>query len=320
MAYITGDRPGLEAKIATDVVDHFSFHLDSINVVEKITLFLYTRGGDTLAAWSLANLLRLFCNELEVVVPSKCHSAGTLMALGTDRIVMTKQAMLGPIDPSITTPLNPKVDDNPNSPARASVSVEAIKGYIQLTKEELGIKDDESLAKILAALSDKVHPLVLGQVIRTSGQIKMLAERLLRYQVKDEKQRKKIVGFLSTETGSHDYTINRREALGLGLNIEKPDEKLYLLIKQIYEDIREELCLTEAYDPNLLVGEKERVDYAHARGLVESVEGGTHRFVSEGVLFRVKIPVQVPGLPVPIEQEGFHDNRKFEGWKHEKAN
>ena len=314
MAYITGDRPQWEAQIAAEVFDYFSDHLDSINVVDKITLFLYTRGGDTLAAWGLTNLLRLFCEELEVVVPSKCYSAGTLMALGANRIVMTKQAMLGPIDPTVINSLNPKLDDNPLSPARAPVSVEAIKGYIQLAKEEFGIKDDESLAKVLLALSDKVHPLVLGQVTRSSHQIKMLAKRLLHHQVSDDGVKDRIVEFLCTETGSHDYTINRREARELGLSIEIPDDDLYSLIKQIFEDIREELCLTEAYDPHRLLGDKEQVDYAHTRVLVESVTGGTHRFVSEGALLRVKIPQG------PIEQTGIHDNRKFEGWRYEATN
>src|SRR2546427_6800245 len=94
LLFFTGDRRNLQTQIAADVYDLFVNHLDKIGIVKKLSLFLYTRGGDTLTAWSLVNLIRQFCEELEVVIPSKAHSAGTLIALGADKIVMTKQATL----------------------------------------------------------------------------------------------------------------------------------------------------------------------------------------------------------------------------------
>src|SRR4051794_24368163 len=103
--YVTGDRPGWETQISPEVVDHFIDHLDPIVGSEKISLILYTRGGNTLAAWSIINLIRQFCNELEIIIPFKAWSAGTLMSLGANRLLMTKQATLGPIDPSINGPL-----------------------------------------------------------------------------------------------------------------------------------------------------------------------------------------------------------------------
>lgn len=101
IAYVTGDRPGMEAQIGADAPDIFLEHLDAIGKVEKISLVLYTCGGNTLAAWNIVNLFREFCDKLEIIVPNKCRSSGTLMALGANSIIMTKQATLGPIDPSI---------------------------------------------------------------------------------------------------------------------------------------------------------------------------------------------------------------------------
>ncbi|EPY9091429.1 SDH family Clp fold serine proteinase, partial [Escherichia coli] len=75
LCYVTGDRPNQEAQISADVFDLFVNHLDVIGDVQKISLVLYTRGGDTLTAWSLVNLLRQFCKELEIIIPSKCHSS-----------------------------------------------------------------------------------------------------------------------------------------------------------------------------------------------------------------------------------------------------
>ncbi|MDA0194994.1 MAG: hypothetical protein O2887_06595 [Bacteroidetes bacterium] len=56
LIYITGDRPAMETQISTEALEYFADHLDKIEKVNKISLFLYTRGGDTMAAWSLANL------------------------------------------------------------------------------------------------------------------------------------------------------------------------------------------------------------------------------------------------------------------------
>lgn len=71
LVYITGDRPGLETQISPEVQDYFVNHLDKFNLPKKISLYLYTRGGDTMAAWSLINLLKQFCKEYEVIIPSK---------------------------------------------------------------------------------------------------------------------------------------------------------------------------------------------------------------------------------------------------------
>ena len=106
LLYATGDRQGLETGIGRDIIDPFVDHLDSLGSVERISLVLYTSGGNTSAAWNLVNLLHMFCDDLEVIAPGKCMSAGTLISLGADRIVMTKQATLGPIDPTLQHPLD----------------------------------------------------------------------------------------------------------------------------------------------------------------------------------------------------------------------
>jgi hypothetical protein len=71
ITYVTGDRPGLETQISSEALDCFVHHLDIIGPVPRITLYLYTSGGSTLASWSVANLLRQFCDELEIVVAGK---------------------------------------------------------------------------------------------------------------------------------------------------------------------------------------------------------------------------------------------------------
>ena len=309
LTYVTSDRTGFETQIAQDVIDLFINHLDKIGAVPKISLYLYTRGGDTAAAWNIINLLRQYCDELQVIIPHKAHSAGTLISIGANSIIMTKQATLGPIDPSINTPLNPQIPNNPI--ATMPVSVEAVKGYLEFAKEELSIKDDIALANILIKLSDTVHPLVLGNVYRSRAQIKMLAEKLLINQVTDSTKIKQIIDFLCSDSGSHDYTINRREAKNtLGLNIIKPGEELYKLIKSVYDNISAELGFGEILDPRSMI-ESNNGEYTVKRGIVESLSGGSNMFVSQG-----KITLQQIDTPAGTQQQ-INDNRIFEGWRQE---
>ena len=150
IVYVTSDRPNMGAQIASDVIDFFIDHLDKIGPCEKISLFLYTRGGDTSAARNIVNLLRMYCDYLQVIVPHKAHSSGTIISLGANEIVMSKQATLGPIDPSLHTPLNPQVPGGGAFP----VSVEAVKGYLEFAKNELGIDDSACMASIFEKLTD----------------------------------------------------------------------------------------------------------------------------------------------------------------------
>jgi hypothetical protein len=285
--------------------------LDKIGPVPKISLFLYTRGGDTLAAWSIVNLLYQFADELEVIVPSRCLSSGTLMSLGAKRIIMTKQATLGPIDPSINHPLNPQIPNGPPD-ARIPVSVEEIEGYIQLMKEECEFNPKHDHNKLIEILSDAIHPIVLGKVYRTKSQIQMLATRLLKHQVSDKRKTREIIRFLCSESGSHDYTIHRKEARDeLGLNIEKPDDELYALIKAIYDDIADDLELSSKFDPNLLIGQNQNARYQLRRALIESLDGGSNYYESSGTMTRQLIPQG------NVVQNLINDQRTFEGWKYE---
>jgi len=312
ISFITGDRRGLETKIAPEIIDIFVEHLDEIGPTKKISLILHTNGGDTAAAWRLINLLHIYCDELEVIVTSKALSAGTLISLGANKIVMTKQAVLGPIDPSIDHPLNPVVPNMPQM--KAPVSVEAVRGYLDAATE-LGIRDGKDLAQLLVDLSNKVHPLVLGQIFRSKAQIRFLAKKLLKRQVKDDEKRDEIIDFLCAESGSHDYTINRREARELGLEIENPSGELYALIRKIHLSYVEELKLLEPYDPSGLLGAEQTVDYVLPRAAIESAKTGCNQFVTHGTLTKSMMQVQVaPGMPL-MQQQAIQDNRKFEGWR-----
>jgi hypothetical protein len=229
VAFVTGERLGLQTQIASDAVEPFVSILDEIGPTKKISLVLDTMGGHTSAAWRLINLLRSFCDELEVVIPNKAMSAGTLMSLGADSIVMTKQAALGPIDPSLDNhPLSPEITVATGQKVRVSVSAEAVRGYLEEVRKD--VADPTALAGVWTHLSNTIHPIVLGEIFRLGGQIRAMATELIQNQVADAEARAGIIQLLCSDSGSHDFTINRRKAADIGLKIEKPSAELYRLL------------------------------------------------------------------------------------------
>ncbi|EQD78749.1 hypothetical protein B1B_00551, partial [mine drainage metagenome] len=150
----------------------------------RIDLFLHSNGGDGVVPWRLVTLIREYCSELSVLVPYRAFSAATLMALGADRVVMHPMGMLGPTDPTVTTPFNPPDPQNPAQ--RLGISVEDVASYVALVKDDVGIRHEEELIKAFALLGREVNPLALGSVKRATAQSRMLAERLLHQRLGDE--------------------------------------------------------------------------------------------------------------------------------------
>lgn len=229
-------------------------------------------------------------------------SAGTLMALGADKIVMTKQAALGPIDPSLDNhPLAPSVQLPNGMLARVPVSAEAVRGYIDEVKKD--VTDPAALASVWTHLASQIHPLVLGEVFRAGGQIRALASDLIKNQVEDEAIQQSIIQLLCSDSGSHDYTVNRRQAAAIGLSIEKPSTEFYQKLIHISQSYTTELKTHEPYVPAAMLGGHAVVDYQLIRGLVES-SVDSYGYVSEG-----QLAVGPSGLPNVVSQ------LTFEGWR-----
>ncbi len=250
----------------------------------------------------------MFCDELEVIVPLRALSAGTLIAIGANRIIMTKQGIIGPIDPSVNNPLNP-IAKFEGVEYQVPVSVENVRGYLDVARKELQLKGEKALSSILKDLTSHIHPLVLGEIFRTQTQIRFLAEKLLQHQVDDRERIKSIIDFLCGDSGSHDYTINRREAVELGLNVEKPSESFYSLLRQIYVNYSDDLLFSRPFNHSELIQNANLdtpVTYSLLRGLIESTSNESYQFVTEGVANLM----QNSNGDIEID-----DQINFQGWK-----
>ena len=66
-----------------------------------LTLMLHTPGGVINAAESVVAYLWSKFRHIEVVIPTFAMSAGTMISLAADRLIMGRQSQLGPIDPQM---------------------------------------------------------------------------------------------------------------------------------------------------------------------------------------------------------------------------
>lgn len=254
ISYITSTRPGIEGQMAPDTIAPVYRNLQAITTPPddtRIDLFIHSNGGEGIVPWRLVTLMHEFCSELTVLVPHHAFSAATLTALGADQVLMHPMGMLGPTDPSIQGPFNPT---NPNNPQQVlPVSVEDVASYIALIKEDVGIHHEDELIQAFLALADKVHPLALGSVKRTTSQSRMLGEKLLRRRRKDEMPAsniEEVVRKLTSELYFHGHPINAREAReDLGLHfVDSAPEPVAKAMWDLYEVYRADLQMDREFN------------------------------------------------------------------------
>src|ERR1700704_1400785 len=66
-----------------------------------LDIVLHTPGGLVLAATQIGRAIREHKGKVTVFVPHYAMSGGTLISLAADEIVMSKHAVLGPVDPQL---------------------------------------------------------------------------------------------------------------------------------------------------------------------------------------------------------------------------
>lgn len=315
VAYVTGDRqPNLGTQIAGDVYPLIYALLSQIGQVDTLDLFVYSIGGQTMASWGLMSILREFTKFLSVLVPFRALSTATLIALGADEIVMSRLGQLSPVDPSVNTPFNPPAQQQPGGPPQGflPVSVEDVRGFLDLARQEAELKSEQELAGVFSLLASDVRPLALGNVHRAKEQIKLLTEKLLRLHIldPDSERIKEIVATFTRRLFSHDYLIGRQEArklIGAEVVDAAPDQEEAMMA--LYNSYAEDLQLYTAYNQEGELGTDPQKLVTLTRAYIESAEG-CFAFKTVQELTRVSIPSgpnqqMLAGINVRPIQEGW---------------
>lgn len=286
ITYVTGDRQPFVTRVADDIIPIFAKHLEKIGKQETISLFLYTRGGDMIAPIRLIKLIRSYADEIEMIIPYRAHSAGTLISIGADKIVMGRLGELSPVDPSTGHPFNPENPLNPSQ--KMEISVEDLNSYFLLAKEKAGVKD-EQMVNVYEDLVAKIHPLSLGNAYRATRMAKQITEKLLYMHFDKQNDKEKIDRIVKEITGDiciHGYPITRDEAGGLGLNVVEPDEDLEKTMWELYEEYAKKMELNKKFDPVAILGGQEMSSFKYYGAFIES-SGLSDGFVFDGKIRRI---------------------------------
>jgi ClpP class serine protease len=163
-----------------------------------LDLVLHTPGGLVLAALQIARAVREHKSKVTTFVPHYAMSGGTLICLAADEIVMSRHAVLGPVDPQIG-----------RFPAASLIKVVEQKPISEIDDETLAMADIGR--KAMAQLRDATRALLDRRM--PADKAASLAESL------------------SSGKWTHDHPISAAEAqqLGLSINTEMPDEVFELM-------------------------------------------------------------------------------------------
>jgi membrane-bound ClpP family serine protease len=301
ITYITGDRLPFTTKIAGDIVPILGNALDEFGDVKKISLFLYTSGGDMLTPIRIVKLIRNRCSKFEVLVPYKAHSAGTLVCLGADTIVMGTLGELTPVDPTTGHRFNPQDPLNPKQ--RLEISVEDLNSYLLFAKEKADIKS-EQMVEVYKLLVEKLHPLAIGNAYRAYRMAKLLTERLLWLHMDRKTEDEKIKKIIKEITGYitiHAYPIDRDEAKDLGLKVEMAKSNLDKHMRELYDAYATEMKLGQPFHPNELLRGNDSVNVNQSGAYLET-SNTSYQFTFSGKANKV-IRDNQPGFDLNLESQ-----------------
>lgn len=176
-----------------------------------LALLLHTPGGVTNATETLVAYLRSKFDFIEVIVPALAMSAGTMISLAANQIVMGRQSQLGPIDPQMQI-------------GGRIASARAIVDQFEMARDEILV--DPRAAHVWAPIVANLGPSLLIEARnaleygeRMVG--KWVAERMLNGE-KDAREKGAQIAKHFNDAGvhkSHGRRIDREEARTHGVKV-----------------------------------------------------------------------------------------------------
>lgn len=306
--------PGLTCQFALDVKEPLFRVLKESRSNQKIDLFFYTRGGQLDAVWPIVSLLREFDKDFEVLVPFACNSAGTVVSLGAKKIHLTPISELSPIDPTGGNQFNP--EDEIAKGVRVGISVEDVAAYREFVVRQFGyeletLNDDgadaqakaraqELLAPYLARLTDRVHPLALGNIHRVQQQGRRLARELLRLHTSDHKEIDGVIDQLSSKFFSHRHMLNRQEARDLfGDRVVFADGPLSQALDDLLRAYEQDFQLRRKFVANEQFTQP--INEKEVRFIGGAVESYNWSYLFETKLRIRRVPVVPPNINIQLQ-------------------
>lgn len=203
----------------------------SITPKQNIILILTTNGGSAHEAYRAARFLKRKYSNFYCFILGRCKSAGTLLALGADEIVMYDTGELGPIDVQMA-----RADEIGSRDSGVDIlkGLDMLKNqsfdmfqysFLKIKKSSAGTITTKTASEIAIALSNgivsgiasQIDPVRLGAVVRATDVARKYAHLL--------KAPPKAIEKLVGDYPSHSCIIDVEEARSIGLKVREPSER-----------------------------------------------------------------------------------------------
>jgi hypothetical protein len=308
IVYITSDKRPLElfsTQIALDIIPIFDKHLYKLGRKKKISLFLSSSGGSLDTPWPLVSLIREYCDIFETIIPSQALSAGTLICLGADKIVMTPLSSLSPVDPQ---------GNFQDGKGVRQIQVEDVTGFVNFAKNKVGISEQNALAEIMKILSNEIPPSILGSINRTHSLIRLLSDGLLKMHKKklEKSQTKQIIENLTEKLFSHQHLIGRNEAkheVGFKNTVDYATYKEEKIIRECFDYYKNELQLEKQFNPAELIQTEATKTVTIKRALIQS-SAGEDAFMTDYIIQKTPDPGSPKPFAIRVENQRWTEIQK----------
>jgi hypothetical protein len=212
--------PGRAQMTEDDLSDvHEAFRDAGVTLEQKLPfldVLVDTRGGDPIAAYRTAQLIRDFAEAVFFLVPDHAYSAGTLLCFSGNEIRMGHGAGLSPIDVTL-------ISRSADSPSE-EVELASIDSYIDFTKRareqmekmlrQIGCKKSTTIdSELMVKMVEQVGALKIGEFFRARGLTGQYAQELLdSYMFADmldrESRRNEVINNFLLKAPIHDFHLD----------------------------------------------------------------------------------------------------------------
>ncbi|HEL3791281.1 TPA: hypothetical protein UMT86_000907 [Stenotrophomonas maltophilia] len=220
-------------RVSRDLHYKLSRVLQNSAASKNCTVFLTTRGGDPNGGYRVARCLRNHYEHVRLVVPSRCKSAGTLIAIAANEVVIGDLGELGPLD--IQVKKGSELEEN-SSGLDIQQALQAVTKHAQdafyrlmLSTREFGLSTRLCAEFAATVTSGIVHPLMsqidplrVGEMQRATRVALEYGERLNAHSSNlKHNALERLIGAYP----AHGFVIDRKEASELFKEVGKPSKE-----------------------------------------------------------------------------------------------
>lgn len=211
---------------------------------DRIDIVLHTMGGDADAAFQLGYAIQKYVDELQsrrgkemrlnTIVPRSVKSAGTLLALCADCVVLTRLSELGPIDPQIRTESGYVSAKTIRDSLR---QVLEIVSELKTGTEEIEVRERIETATTRYVLS-RIPVVEMGHYESLLNHIVRLAQELLKNRMmrnESNEQIHRVSEQLVKGYEYHGFPITFWHLKNMGISCEIVDSKLEDILLELYD-------------------------------------------------------------------------------------